>query len=136
MKKKLWSPIDKNLRIHDFTFSFKRHLKGTKIMQTMLFSKENGCNNQLSYSHKVTKYQVDKIMQVNDIVLHAVLKSVPSTSMFSTLCAQEWKRVQVVPNNFRKWHQYQEWPTCKVKRTEEWPTQVSTSFQQLNKCKW
>ena len=33
-------------------------------------------------------------------------------------------------------YQYWEWPTCKVRRTEEWPTQVSTSFEQEHKSKW
>ena len=29
-----------------------------------------------------------------------------------------------------------EWPTCKVKKTEEWMTQVSISFEQENKGEW
>ena len=33
-------------------------------------------------------------------------------------------------------YQYQEWLTCKVKRTEEWSIQVSTSFEQENKGEW
>ena len=33
-------------------------------------------------------------------------------------------------------YQYQEWLTCKVKRTEEWLTQVSISFEQEHKGEW
>ena len=29
-----------------------------------------------------------------------------------------------------------EWSTCKVKKTAEWPTQASTSFEQEHKDEW
>ena len=58
----------------------------------------------------------------------------PSSS--NTRYSSRLYNVEELDHNVHNQYQCQEWPTCKVKRTEEWPTQVSTSFEQEHKGEW
>ena len=58
----------------------------------------------------------------------------PSSS--NTRYSARLYNVEGIDQMYMNQFQYREWPTCKVKITEEWLTQVSTSFEQEHKGEW